>query len=667
MGPLLKLFCRGSHEYGAPGPKPTNIVSATASEETIYTHLTTLFEDNEGLYSFVTKFQHYDRYPQDSIRKYLVPASNVVSYKRVELLYRSLPPKHRTSLVQRIHLYDDRKPLFAHLTTVFREERALFSFYLEFQGRTKGSPREIEDRHPWLDQIIYAKEMDPVVSHLAGHYVLSRTSSVQYRSRSHRMIANDGDPDAKTSGPLRERVLTARQSEPIRQWYTEAARPTQRPSLDRSMSTAAARVALYGSDRSKWATRSSRIDQRPDESVSYLDGTVRAREGYHSEKTTQHIESPNRDLVHASTEAHLDQETRLRGSLDRRNRITRLKRHSSTDLRREYIEHHAPERTSRHVDPEPKESTHNHITHTTIEKTRSRSKPRRSQKPSQVQEQRHGQRSIIAPASNEQPRCREDTATPRPTVGADTNTLGGRPPIIDDPPPYIMSPTTELLHNPFAESPPRRSRPRTPPAAPDRIERHHDSMQRRTLRRRSSASSVDSYERPRPRHVLPETSILERSPRTEPRERGSHHVHFDLSDHGTKELDKAYDNTPSNPTYRSPLRERWSDSPNRRTYPPQALSQPSRPPAAPATFNPCKRCKTIPPGIDMQGYCSQCWVHVDPAEKLLCGKCYRTFTAPHEDSSEVLTMCEACYKAVPGVMRERERMRDLGIGFDEGF
>ena len=639
MGPLLKLFCRGSHEYGAPGPKPSHEVSATASEETIYTHLTTLFEDNEGLYSFVTKFQHDGRHPQDSIRKYLVPASNVVSYKRVELHYRSLPSRCRTSLIQRIH--DDRKPLFAHLTTVFQEEHALFSFYLEFQSRSKGSAREIEDRHPRPDQIIYAKQMEPVVSRLAGHCVLSRTNSARYRSRSQRMTANDGGSYTNASAAFGERVPAGRSSEPVRQWYTEAARPTQRPSLDRSMSAAtAARTALYGSDRSKWVRRSCRNDHRPVESVSYLDGTACAREDYHSEKMTQHIESPNRDLVYASTEARLDQEIHSRGSLDQRNRVTRLERRSSTDLRREYFEHQAPERTSQHVDLEPGQSTYDPVANMADGSTRNHSKSRTSERFSQMQRQ---------PCS------------------ANTDTLGGQAAAIDDPPPYIMSPTTELLHNPFTETPTPPGPPASPPASRERSERPHDLVHHRNLRRRSSASSVDSYERPRPRPALPHTSILEPSPRAEPRERGSHHVHFDLSNHGTEGFDRAYDNTRSSPTYRSPLRERWSGSPNRRTYPPQALSQPSRPPAAPAAFNTCKRCKTMPPGIDMKGYCSHCWVHVDPAEKLLCGKCYRTFTAPLEDSSEVLTMCEACYKAVPGVMRERERMRDIGIGYDEGF
>lgn len=643
MGPFLKLLCGGKPEHDARALRPSHRISATASGQTIYTHLTTLFEDNEGLYSFIVKFRHDGPHPRDSVRKYLVPASSVLSYKRVEPLHHSLPPKYRTSLVQRIHLYDDRRPLFAHLTTVFQEEHALYSFYLEFQGRSKGSRAEIEDRHPLLEQIIYTKEMDPVVRNLAGYRVPSRTSSVQYRSRSQRLTANDKSLDKNTSAALRDRAPTARQSAPARRWRSEAARPAQRPPLDRSMSAAAARTALYGSDRSYRARRSPRDEQRPVESVSYLNGTARARESYHSAKTTQHTETPNRDLVCASTEAQLEQETRLRGSLDRRNRITRLERHSSTDLRREYIEHEAPERTSRRADLEPRESTHDHITQTTNERTRSRLRTRGPQGSSQMQEQRRS---------------------------ANTDTPGGRPAVVDHPLRNIMSPTTELLHNPFAESPSRPDPPESPLAPRERTGRFQSTVQNRTLQRRDSTSSADSYERHPPRTALPHASILERNSRAEPRERGSHHVHFDLSDHSTEDLNRAYDNTRSGATYMSSHGERFSRSSNRRPYTPPAQRESARQtaptPDAPATFDPCQRCKTMPPGIDMKGYCSHCWVHVDPAEKLLCGRCFETFTATHEDSREVLTMCEVCYAAIPGVQRERERMRALGIGFVEG-
>ena len=636
MSPFLKLLCGGSAEDDAPGPRPSYRVPAAASEQTIYTHLTTLFEDNEGLYSFITKFRHDGRRPRNSVRDYLVPALNVVSYKRVELLHHSLPPRYRTSLVRRIHLYDDRKPLFAHLTTVFREERALFSFYLEFQGRNRGSSREIEDRHPQLDEIIYAKEMDPLVTNLAGNRVLSWMSSVQYRSRSQRATANYRSSDNRTSATLGKRVPTARSSEPTRRWYSEAALPTQRPALDRSISTAAARTTLYGSDRSQRAVRSSETEQRPVESVSYLDGTPRARESYRLAKTTQHVGNPNRDIVCASTEAHVEQETRSRSSPDQRNRINRLERHSSTDLGREYIEHQAPERISWHPDPESLEAADDHISHTTDERTRSRSRMRSSQRSNQPQEQRRS---------------------------ANTDTLGGRPAVFDAPTRNIMSPRAELLHNPFAESPPRLVLSETPPAHRERIERPHDSVQCRTLPRRHSVSSTDSYERPCPRTALPQASILARSPRAEPRERGSHHVHFDLSDDSTEYHNRGYENTSPRPTYGSPFdRDRGSYPP------PPALSQPSRQiaptPTTPATFENCKRCKTMPLGIDMKGYCSHCWLHVDPAEKLLCEECYRTFTAPHEDSREILTMCKACYEVVPGVQRERERLRALGIGYD---
>ena len=122
----------------------------------------------------------------------------------------------------------------------------------------------------------------------------------------------------------------------------------------------------------------------------------------------------------------------------------------------------------------------------------------------------------------------------------------------------------------------------------------------------------------------------------------------------------------SSPTSRVPPGERWA-------YASSALNRPVQQtapaPAALATFAVYRRCKTMPPGMDMKGYCLHCWAHVDLAEKLLCDKCYqtfKTFKAPH-DSREMLTMCEACYESISGVLRERERMRASGIGYDEEF
>ena len=51
--------------------------------------------------------------------------------------------------------------------------------------------------------------------------------------------------------------------------------------------------------------------------------------------------------------------------------------------------------------------------------------------------------------------------------------------------------------------------------------------------------------------------------------------------------------------------------------------------------------------------------YLDPAKKLLCDECYAAFTAKHEDSMEVLIMCEACYEVIPRMQREKEEMGAL--------
>lgn len=403
MNWLLKLLCGSTEQGSAHGPRLSRRPLDSAPEQPIYTHLTTLFEDDIGLYSFITKFQHNRRHPEVSLRNFLVPAQNVVSYKQVHLLYHNLPSTYEIDTKQRKSSYDHQKPIYAHLTTVFLEEQPLFSFFLEFQ-KAKHSPVGMEDRFPRPDQIIYAEKMNPVCRTLQGCRIVYRSNSmhlgsVRRRPRAQSATASERGPANPASAISRNDSPRDSSSQLPKRRRSETCRPTRYAPRSRSMSAAAATSALYGSDKSRPRRKPSKVEEPPVESVSYLTGTARPRGNPQSTHVAKHDGISKRNSVRTSI-----RET---------------------------------------------------ITYAT---TRADAQPEETRNPGRTTEQPWGRRTTVTFAKDEGWRDAEEAAFSRPTISVVPESRKDQP--VAEPIQNGMSPTAELLYNPFAESYPRPPRTR---------------------------------------------------------------------------------------------------------------------------------------------------------------------------------------------------------------
>ena len=144
MGFVQKLLCVSTKEADGDTRLPNRRAISPLSRP-LYTHITTLFENQKGLLFFVSKFRHDHNWPRDSVKHIFVPHEKIVALKHLDLLYEEMPEIYRVPTPQRDDQYNSRKLIHAHLTTVFEETQALFSFFLEF---------ELEHKHP-TDYIKY--------------------------------------------------------------------------------------------------------------------------------------------------------------------------------------------------------------------------------------------------------------------------------------------------------------------------------------------------------------------------------------------------------------------------------------------------------------------------------------------------------------------------------
>ena len=208
-----------------------------------------------------------------------------------------------------------------------------------------------------------------------------------------------------------------------------------------------------------------------------------------------------------------------------------------------------------------------------------------------------------------------------------------------------MSPTAELYHNPFAES--TLSRSWAQPLQGSREHRHGG--------KRSSSQERPAHieQQPLPKKTGP--SRPRKKPILKPSRSGEsldqRKVHFSIDT-------QVHEDTGSDLSHRPASYHSQTPS-----VPPSVPSPSISDLAANVTFTKpststdvCKQCDFHPRSINTKGYCQPCWSRVDPAEKLLCGRCYETYTGRHEDNEEVLTMCERCFGEVERVERERRGM-----------
>ena len=249
---------QASHSLGKP------VVATT--EGPLYTHITTLFRDNKELFSFINRFRHAQIYPPDSLKHIFVLEQKVASFHRLEyLLHRELPISYQVSIPQRGSQYDPQKAIHAHLTTVFEEDRALFSCFLEFQLEHKHSTGYNRYKFPRPEWVIHLRRLPPYYTTLPA----SNSSNI-HRSRTE-SVPQDGA--SKLMNWLRsDSVQRRRHADP------HDARSVQAPPLSRSLSAAAAKTAMYGSsDPRKPITQRLLAIKAPTESISFLGSSTRSR------------------------------------------------------------------------------------------------------------------------------------------------------------------------------------------------------------------------------------------------------------------------------------------------------------------------------------------------------------------------------------------------------
>ena len=205
-----------------------------------------------------------------------------------------------------------------------------------------------------------------------------------------------------------------------------------------------------------------------------------------------------------------------------------------------------------------------------------------------------------------------------------------------------MSATEELYHNPFAES--TLSRSWVQPAGEDRHRGQRSSSQERPAHFDDQQPLPKETGPPRPRRK----PILKPSRSRESLDQRK--VRFGADTQIDEDMGPDLSHRPA-------------------THDSQTLNVP--PPVPPpsisdlaakagskysSTSDFCKQCHFHPRSINMKGYCQPCWSPVDPAEKLLCGRCYEPYTGRYGGSQEALTMCERCFGEIERVERERRGM-----------
>ena len=189
----------------APLPHARTI---SALSRPLYTHITTLFENQKGLLSFVSKFRHDRNWPRDSVKHIFVPHEKVVAVKQLDLLYEELPQIYRAPMPQPDDQYDSRKLIHAHLTTVFEETQALFSFFLEFELDHNHSTDYIKYKFPHPDKVIHLRKMSPLCKRLPDVHPDTQSSDRSGRAT----------PDETTNT---RRIPTSKAVQNPRQVYSE--------------------------------------------------------------------------------------------------------------------------------------------------------------------------------------------------------------------------------------------------------------------------------------------------------------------------------------------------------------------------------------------------------------------------------------------------------------
>ena len=290
----------------------------------------------------------------------------------------------------------------------------------------------IKYKFPHPDKIVSFRRMAPI------HTTLSEALDTS--------TSNPSRMDARAQGG-RANSQRSRRSTLVRtprQTFSESTRRTQQPLLSRSLSVAAARTALYGSNGTYQSTRPKSTRKPPAMSCAYLSGAGRPRTNTQPVSVIQQREDSRSDNVNLSVGSNLKDDKVPRSSRDRHIRAIRLGRHSSQNLRWDYHEGRPSVQTSRHETCERTEGMEEYISDTSSESDmRTRESDRR-------RERDRNRRTATAVESIEQLAQATAGSSTRPTGNVDANLWTDTvTPLTRD----IMSPTAQLLYNPFADFP----------------------------------------------------------------------------------------------------------------------------------------------------------------------------------------------------------------------
>ena len=628
MGLLERLLCYSSIENDADAStsrRPSGLVN----DGPLYTHVTTLFEDAEGLFSFISRFRHAHTHPQNSHKHILVPYQKVVFFDIFDRLYRELPREYQKPIYQREAHYDARKPTYAHLTTVFEEDLPLFSFFLEFQ-------HEHEHR---LDSSKHMFPHPAKVVHLRATALLCKRLSDLQNTHTSSLLA-EAEPTRRVGNLRTSQVPISHEGPPSRTPFTRNPRQTasetgaraRSQAPYRSFSAAAARTALHTSDECYRLARSSSPsgkDIPPLESISYLSGRPRHRRRTQSINNEELARKSGLERNDRSIRADLEDEDIQPQSVSiRRRRFFRLSRHSSQDLRKEFNDDSVLKMSYRESQ-QPNLSRQAYVSEANREtrKTMRDCQPRR-----------------------EQSRRRRNVTDVENVLNSNFFDVPFTPPIQT----CISPRASELCFNPFAESPPPDSggNQRTVPS--NRPQARSSSYERLpNLESHLHPPKGNENLKNGPGSILtPSTTQQDLTPqdnlriqlRTPPSNRPSR-----LS------LDAVPNLSPKPKPRPKHIPPCISPETSRANLTSRVASRyPS--PTTRSNSDKCKACRINPRSERTKGYCQPCWAHVDPAEKLLCRRCYEVYTARHEHSGEVVTMCEGCWEVVDRVERERREM-----------